>query len=57
MADVTARPTSVAGPIAAVVAGLLATHPQEPPLVVRLGWQASPNGTLRPISLVVVRRG
>ncbi|WP_274032576.1 hypothetical protein [Streptomyces sp. MMBL 11-1] len=57
MADVTARPAPVAGPIAAVVAGLLATHPQEPPLIVRLGWQASPNGTLRPISLVVVRCG
>ncbi|MEV7902141.1 hypothetical protein [Streptomyces anulatus] len=57
MADVAETPAPVAGPIAAVVAGLLATQPQEAALVLRLGWQACPDGTLLPVSLVVVRRG
>lgn len=55
MADVAETPAPVAGPIAAVVAGLLSPHTPEVGLVVRLGWEAAPNGTLLPIQMVVVR--
>ncbi|MGW3860673.1 hypothetical protein ACWEDZ_04225 [Streptomyces sp. NPDC005047] len=57
MADVAEMPAQVAGPIKAVVAGLLSTHPHEIELVLRLGWQATPDGILIPVPLVQVRHG
>lgn len=56
MADFAETPAPVAGPITAIVASLLSPHLPEVGLVVRLGWEAAPNGTLLPIQMVVVRR-
>ncbi|MFC9505436.1 hypothetical protein [Streptomyces sp. NPDC057002] len=57
MADVVQMPASVAGPMKAVVAGLLTTNRSKVEVVLKIGWEATPDGTLVPVPLLTIRNG